>query len=455
MPAVLRRLILTLMVLLAVASPSFAQTQPPPAPGPKVIVRVVDAQQLPLPGAVCTLQGPGGAPAALAVSDGDGIAALAGVPGTSYTLLVQMDGFESLTRGGVVVQSSDYHLDAVLLISHLAQTVVVSAPDVGSVALTAGSAPPAATLVRRVLQRLPLAASTIQDALPLVPGVLRSATGELSFKGGGEPQNGLLVNGVNGIDPGTGGFRLSLPVDSVEAVQVFLHPYAAEYGLFTGGLTRVETRPGGDHWHFELNDFLPDPRIVNGRLMGIAEDAPHLNMNGPLFGGRATLSQSAAYSIAKRPVRGLDFPDNETRRPRASDSFTQLDFSVRQGHRQTAHGGLLPRAAATTWISTCLRRSPATPNLSRKDFSVTFSDNSQLLGGLLTSSLSTHRFDVGVSGQGADDMVLTPAGTQGNYFSSTKRLSSRTELLEVYALPDPPLARGARFQGGARFQLEP
>src|SRR2546430_7716795 len=49
------------------------------------------------------------------------------------------------------------------------------------------------------------------------------------------------VNGLNAADPASGNFRLNLPVDSVEAVQVFQHPYIAEYGQFTGGLTRVET----------------------------------------------------------------------------------------------------------------------------------------------------------------------------------------------------------------------
>jgi hypothetical protein len=33
---------------------------------------------------------------------------------------------------------------------------------------------------------------------------------------------------LNAADPATGAFRLTLPVDAVEAVQVFLHPYTAE-----------------------------------------------------------------------------------------------------------------------------------------------------------------------------------------------------------------------------------
>src|SRR5262249_42292922 len=151
-----------------------------------------------------------------------------------------------------------------------------------SIGVAAGANTPAGTIKRQTLRTLPLASKRIDEALPLIPGVIRSAKGELSIKGASEEQNALLVNGVNANDPATGNFRLSLPVDSVEAVQVFLHPYTGEYGKFIGGLTRVETRRGGDRWHFELNDFLPDLRFKGGKLVGIAEDQPRLSFNGPL-----------------------------------------------------------------------------------------------------------------------------------------------------------------------------
>src|SRR5256885_1893449 len=86
-------------------------------------------------------------------------------------------------------------------------------------------------------QHLPLPVSAIKDALPLLPGVIRSGTGELSFKGASEEQSGLRLNGMSAADPASGAFRLNLPVDAVEGVQVFLHPYTVEHGQFTGALT--------------------------------------------------------------------------------------------------------------------------------------------------------------------------------------------------------------------------
>src|SRR2546427_6163234 len=142
------------------------------------------------------------------------------------------------------------------------------------------------------------AAARVDQALPLIPGVVRSSTGEINIEGAREQQSALLVNGLNAADPASGNFRLNLPIDSVESVQVFQHPYTAEYGAFTGGVTAVETRRGRDHWHAEVNDFLPDLRFKGGHIVGVAEDTPRVNFNGPLIKDRLFLSQSLSYSIA-------------------------------------------------------------------------------------------------------------------------------------------------------------
>ena len=110
--------------------------------------------------------------------------------------------------------------------------------------MAAGSNTPTGNVKRETLRPLPLAAARIDEALPLIPGVIRSTKGELSIKGASEQQSALRVNVVNANDPSTGNFRLNLPIDSVGAVQVFQHPYTGEYGKFIGGLTRIETKRG-------------------------------------------------------------------------------------------------------------------------------------------------------------------------------------------------------------------
>jgi len=284
------------VLLFALAAPVYGQA---PAPLPSLHITVADAQQLAIPGATCTLI-PAGAPSGNAiVADEHGACDFANVQPGTYVVRVELDGFEPFSRAHFVITGdAKIDLPVVLTVARMAQSVTVTAASPVDTSIHAGAVPPAANIEHRVLRKLPLPGAALDAALPLVPGVLRSSTGELSFNGASERQSALLVNGMNAVDPATGNFRVSLPIDSVEAVQVFLHPYTAEYGQFTGGITRVYTREGGDRWHFELNDFLPDLRFVRGHVHGIAEDSPHLNVSGPLVSGRLRLSESVGIGRA-------------------------------------------------------------------------------------------------------------------------------------------------------------
>ena len=99
----------------------------------------------------------------------------------------------------------------------------------------------------------PLRPSTLVDALPLVPGVIRTPDGRVQIAGQDEEHSSLLVNSVNVNDPATGSFGLSIPIDSVDILKVMQSPYLAQYGDFTAGIVSAETRRGGDK-------FRPEPQ---------------------------------------------------------------------------------------------------------------------------------------------------------------------------------------------------
>jgi hypothetical protein len=408
--------------------------------GGKAALRVTatDSQKLALPGATCTAILAGAPKGESVVSDGDGVCTFINLQPGTYVVRVALDGFEPFARVHVVVPPASSETDepvaltAMLSVAKLAQSVTVTASR-SDASVQAGAAPAAATIDRAVLRRLPLATAAIDAALPLVPGVLRSSTGELTFNGASERQSALLVNGMNAVDPATGNFRVAIPIDSVEAVQVFMHPYSAEYGQFTGGVTRVDTRVGGDKWRFELNDFLPDLRFVNGRVHGIAEDSPHLSISGPLFGGRVRVSQSISYTLANTPVRGLEYPNNETRTQGLS-AFSQADLAFFKRHTQSVTFGYAPERDDYVGLDV-FRPKPTTPSRNQRSAWGTIRDRSQIFGGLLTSAISLREFDVDVFGQGGDELTITPTVQAGSYFARQNRDSARLEAFESFAFP--------------------
>src|SRR5713226_7688514 len=122
---------------------------------------------------------------------------------------------------------------------------------------------------------------TVAGTLPLVPGIVRGSDGELKIEGSGEQRSALVVNSADVTDPTTGRFAMSVPVDSVESISVYQTPFLAEYGRFTSGVATVETRRGGEKWHFELNDPLPGVRISSWHLRGLRDETPQVSFGGP------------------------------------------------------------------------------------------------------------------------------------------------------------------------------
>jgi TonB-dependent Receptor Plug Domain/Carboxypeptidase regulatory-like domain len=413
----------------------YAQQAQSSASGLRVLV--TDTQQHAVAGADCSLRGPddNAKLAATVTADEQGIAAFPATltPGT-YTLRVESQGFETLNRNDVVIKDAGITEIAVSLkIAAVTESVTIAAPAEEATNVRAGASIAAGILKRESLQRLPLAAARVDQALPLIPGVVRSSTGEISIEGASEQQSTLLVNGLNAADPASGNFRLNLPIDSVESVQVFQHPYTAEYGGFIGGVTEVETRRGKEKWHAEVNDFLPDMRFKGGHIVGVAEDTPRVNFNGPLIKDRLFLSQSLTYSIAKQPVRGLAFPNNETK-TESQSSFSQLDLILSNRHTETFTFGYFPQRDQFVNLD-FFRPQPVTPNYKQKDFVVTVRDHYQVREGLLQSAFSFKRFDADIWGQGEDEQTLTPTVEEGNYFATQSRHSHRLELFEVYTSP--------------------
>src|ERR1035441_4692419 len=96
--------------------------------------------------------------------------------------------------------------------------------------------------------RLPGRPPTVTEALPLLPGVVRVPGGGLVMSAAGEHRSALMVNSADVTDPATGQFGLTVPIDSVETMNVYQTAFLAEYGRFTAGLVSVATRRGGDKW---------------------------------------------------------------------------------------------------------------------------------------------------------------------------------------------------------------
>ncbi len=350
----------------------------------------------------------------------------------AYEVVVSKETFEPLTQSDVALTAGAPVEIKFTMIPKVQLKDVVVNVQAGSETQVEKVASPAVALGRVEVKNVPSRPATVKDTLPLVPGVVRSTEGEIKISGTGEHRSALVVNAADVTDPATGQFGVTVPVDSVESIEVFKTPYLAQFGRFTAGVVSVETRRGGEKWNLELNDPLPEFRILSGHLRGLREASPRATFNGPLIANKLYFSEGLEYDLQKRPDRTLPFPFNESKQ-HSVNSFTQLDYILSPVNTLTGTFHVAPRQMEFVNLN-FFDPQPVTPTFSAHDYTGTVIDRWTIGNNLLESTLAIKRFSGNVWGQGNQDMILAPTGNSGNYFSEQNRRATRAEWIETYSL---------------------
>jgi Carboxypeptidase regulatory-like domain/TonB-dependent Receptor Plug Domain len=365
-------------------------------------------------------------------TDEKGVAVADNLPAGDYEVTVSKDGFEIPAQKKVsLANGNSVEIKFALTPKSVTDKVDINASNSAGALpeQTSSSGTEIQVAQAKYLPNLPKSAT---DLLPLVPGVIRYPDGGIKISGSSENRSAFIVNSADVTDPATGQFGMTVPVDSVQSINVFKTPYMAQYGRFTAGVVSVETKRGGDKWNFELNDPLPEFRIFGGQLRGLRDATPRVVFNGPLIKNRLFMSQGTEYAIRKRPVQTLEFPNKESK-SESVNSFTQLDYLFSGTHTLTGTFHLAPRKDSFVGLDFFNRR-PVTPNWKGKDYTGTLIDRLTLGQNLLESTLTVKNYTVNVYGQGVADMNLTPSANTGNYFSTQNREARRGEWMETLSL---------------------
>ena len=202
-------------------------------------VLVQDATGKPVPGASVTVgTEPATSHVTSQVTSQDGIAEFSNLACGARNASVVKPGFQDLHESFQVSEKSSAELSLTLA----EVPVVRDSVEVHDTTPTLEqSASPTQQLKLDDVKNLPSRPANVADTLPLVPGIVRSADGEIKIDGEGEHRSAFTVNSADVTDPATGKFGLTVPIDGVETVDVLNMPFLAQYGNFTSGVVAVET----------------------------------------------------------------------------------------------------------------------------------------------------------------------------------------------------------------------
>ena len=346
------------------------------------------------------------------------------------SLVADLEGFKS-AAADVIISDREIPVNLQLGLNTLQEAVVVRARP--------GDADPDSSggrverITTEILQTAPTASDRFQDALPLIPGVVRGPDGLLNINGTRSNQNALTFNSANGTDPVTGDGAIELPIDAVRSVQVRGAAYAPEFGLSAGAVTSIETHSAGDRWDVTVNDLEPRLRRRGGQFRGIESWTPRLTVGGPVRKNRLGLLESVQYEYSQTRVFGLPPLQSDTK-IESLESFTRADVTVTPSNHVAGSLILSPRKVTYAGLNTFNPQS-VTSNI--RNHNVLGSATDQILvgsKGVFDTRVSVKEYDFTIyPSVDSGPMVLAPDQNSGSYFNDQDRTSRRVEWFNTYS----------------------
>jgi len=194
-----------------------------------------------------------------ATTSSAGLYNFATLPPATYTFQVTADGFQPVTKEGVVVTiASTIPLNFKLGVAAAATTVDVQGSSVAAV--EADSFQLSTVIDSKQINDLPLILRDPYQLVLLSPGVVTSTnnSGGFSVNGQRDRNNNFMLDGADNNDtsvPGGQGGISSANPDSAQEFRVITNNFDAEYGRNTGAVIDVVTRGGGNAFHGDAYFF--------------------------------------------------------------------------------------------------------------------------------------------------------------------------------------------------------
>ena len=298
---------------------------------------VVDAQKLPVAGAVITIQDVERGARRTSASAADGAFEIAGLLPGEYRVTAARQGFSTTELDLRLEVNQRQRIDIVLQTAGVTEDVVVrqATPLLNTVDASVGD-----VIEERQLSQLPLNGRQFLELALLVPGVHTShgagsgstlplywrpgQNSAISVAGGRPSANAFRIDGTTNTDPSFNTYIVNLPPDAIREFQIETGSYSAELGAAGNGQVNVVTKAGTQRFRGSLYNHLRNSAF-DARPFNNPDELPHFAQNqyGGTFGGplrarrafffssfeglRSTQGQSMMMTVPLEAWRSGDF----------------------------------------------------------------------------------------------------------------------------------------------------
>ena len=249
------------LLVLLLAATAFAQTTA------KILGSVSDASGAAIVGAKVIVKNSALGIERTTQTNSTGGYEVAALPPGTYTVQVEMNGFETQLAKNVVADVSNNVVQNFgLKVASTSEVVTVeaTAPLIESTTMTVGS-----TINQRTVQELPLNGRHFVDLALLIPGTVTApqngfltaplrGQGAFAVNTAGMREDAVnwMVNGINLNDMSQNQVTFQPTINTVSEFKVDNSTYSAEYGRNAGAIVTIASRTGTNAFHGELYDYV-------------------------------------------------------------------------------------------------------------------------------------------------------------------------------------------------------
>jgi Carboxypeptidase regulatory-like domain/TonB dependent receptor len=301
----MRRFILALVSVAVWATSASAQQTTG-----SIIGRVLDDQGAAIPGATISVTSPSTGFTRTDVTDAEGVYRLRALPVGRFDLAVELAGFASVDRKGVVVNvGQTITLDFTLKVAAVAETVIVT----GQTPLIESSVSSVGGVVDiGRIESIPLNGRQFANLAATLPGVglgnhsdpTKSTQYSPQINGGNGRNVNYQIDGGDNNDDTVGGLLQLFPLEAIQEFNFVTSRAKAENGRSNGGVLNVVTKSGTNTYRGSFFELFRDKAmnsITNTEKTNGADKQDYRrNQFGGSFGGPIIKDKLHYFGAAER-----------------------------------------------------------------------------------------------------------------------------------------------------------
>jgi outer membrane receptor protein involved in Fe transport len=285
--------------------------------------KVTDEQAGVVPGATITARHVATNTVKVGVTGELGQYYLPNLPAGEYEVTVELVGFGTERRTGIVLQvGQEVGLDFKMALGGVAETVTVVSES--TLVETTRSAV-ASVVKKEQIDELPVVERDFSSLALLAPGVTTGTGGygaggtgqSLSFNGQRAFTSGVFIDGASAMWQFYGKQASTFPQDWVQEFQILTNSFSAEFGTASGGIMNVISRSGsntltGRAYGFFQDSSLDSPpyagRFVDGQPEYLDEAAPKSQQRWGFFLGGPVIKNRVFFFVGNENLstKGTD-----------------------------------------------------------------------------------------------------------------------------------------------------